>query len=685
MTRGGRRGSPLLARCVDSLAATPRGRPGPSRSVLEDPRYRFCHEDDYPLTPDEHASAGSPEASEACPSLARACALPPVDPGDAPLPGRLRAARAGGRDRGSPARRRAIAARGPRAPARARGGASRRRGGARRARHERLATVLFVALRSRRSSRPSSAPSSRNFLRDAPDEGAPDGPPERDPAPRDGRGAGRPRPGRDGRGAPARPRPGGRRARRLRARHRRRLRRAPAPARRRRAHRDPPLADQRRLRPRARRRGPSSAAAVRRRSCATWRACSSAAPPPSEPMFRSVIDRVLPLVGRALVARARLRRALRRALVHAARAAARRGRPRRHLALGHAGDGRAAWARVSMEARRRPRRSPSSSGRWHARGAPRRATSTTRRGSTSSPGCATRAGTCRRRRRGRRPHELGLRIAERRTDRDAHRRPTEGPSRRRPSPGSTIADAERRGSSCVRRRGARPCAGTFLVRGDSAYAATHRSARGGCSSSPTTRLFTNVALAVARRRLVPPSALSRAAIRRPSRDVEICDELDGRRRAATPLESVAPRRSSRRSSCSSSCSSRCSSSGRGAPFARLRDPPAEARRAFADHARALGRRLRAGARLAARARPLRGLGPRAAARAGPPRRAGRGSIPLAEAIAARTGRPEGEVMGVLVEANGARDEAAPPSSFRAPGPARAPAAAGGTPPRPTSP
>jgi hypothetical protein len=40
-------------------------------------------------------------------------------------------------------------------------------------------------------------------------------------------------------------------------------------------------------------------------------------------------------------------------------------------------------------------------------------------------------------------------------------------------------------------------------------------------------------------------------------------------------------------------------------------------------------------------------------------------IPLAEAIAQRTGRPEGEVMGVLVEATSARDDAAPPSSFRA--------------------
>jgi hypothetical protein len=37
---------------------------------------------------------------------------------------------------------------------------------------------------------------------------------------------------------------------------------------------------------------------------------------------------------------------------------------------------------------------------------------------------------------------------------------------------------------------------------------------------------------------------------------------------------------------------------------------------------------------------------------------------LAEAISLRTGRPIGEVMQVLMEATGAREEVAPPSSFR---------------------
>ncbi len=50
------------------------------RSVLQDDRYRFCHEDDYPLTPAEHAWCPLVgEVSGACPSLAKACKLPPVE------------------------------------------------------------------------------------------------------------------------------------------------------------------------------------------------------------------------------------------------------------------------------------------------------------------------------------------------------------------------------------------------------------------------------------------------------------------------------------------------------------------------------------------------------------------------------------------------------------------------------
>ena len=99
---------------------------------------------------------------------------------------------------------------------------------------------------------------------------------------------------------------------------------------------------------------------------------------------------------------------------------------------------------------------------------------------------------------------------------------------------------------------------------------------------------------------------------------------------------------------------------KGIPFARLRDPPSETRRAFADHARALG--LAYGRARASRhvlglyaSWALDRLRERV-------QRSGRqGLLPLAEAIATRTGRPEGEVMRVLVDASSAREETAPPS------------------------
>ncbi|MBL8743346.1 MAG: hypothetical protein JNK04_19680, partial [Myxococcales bacterium] len=111
---------------------------------------------------------------------------------------------------------------------------------------------------------------------------------------------------------------------------------------------------------------------------------------------------------------------------------------------------------------------------------------------------------------------------------------------------------------------------------------------------------------------------------------------------------------------------------RGTRFGTPRDPKEESRRAFADHTRALGMTYaRANASRHAsglfsvwaidrlRERLLGGA---------------RGSLSqLAEAIAQRTGRPMGEVMQVLMEATGARDEVAPPSSFR-PGASAAPPA-----------
>ncbi|WP_437898507.1 DUF4350 domain-containing protein [Sorangium sp. So ce124] len=104
---------------------------------------------------------------------------------------------------------------------------------------------------------------------------------------------------------------------------------------------------------------------------------------------------------------------------------------------------------------------------------------------------------------------------------------------------------------------------------------------------------------------------------------------------------------------------------KGSAFARLRDPPAAGRRAFADHARALGLAYRR-ARASRHAAGLYASWALDRLRERVHRSGRRGLIPLAEAIAARTGRPEPEVMRVLVEASGARDEAAPASSLRAP-------------------
>ena len=102
---------------------------------------------------------------------------------------------------------------------------------------------------------------------------------------------------------------------------------------------------------------------------------------------------------------------------------------------------------------------------------------------------------------------------------------------------------------------------------------------------------------------------------------------------------------------------------KGTRFGTPRDPRAASRRAFSDHARAVGLAY-------ARARASRhALGlyttwafDRLRERFGSARKGG--MIPLAEAIAQRTGQTPAQVMQVLVEAGGARDEVAPPSSFR---------------------
>jgi hypothetical protein len=111
---------------------------------------------------------------------------------------------------------------------------------------------------------------------------------------------------------------------------------------------------------------------------------------------------------------------------------------------------------------------------------------------------------------------------------------------------------------------------------------------------------------------------------------------------------------------------------RGTRFGTPKDPKEESRRAFADHGRALGvTYARANAtRHAVSIFSVWALDRLRERLLGSGRRGG--LTQLAEAIASRTGRPLGEVMQVLSEAHGLRDEVAPPSSFR-------PAAAGAYP------
>ncbi|WP_437683035.1 DUF4350 domain-containing protein [Sorangium sp. So ce131] len=100
---------------------------------------------------------------------------------------------------------------------------------------------------------------------------------------------------------------------------------------------------------------------------------------------------------------------------------------------------------------------------------------------------------------------------------------------------------------------------------------------------------------------------------------------------------------------------------KGRAFGALRDPPAQARRAFVDHVRALGRCYGA-ARAAAHVSGLYAGWALDRLRERVQRRPGAGIVPLAEAIAVRTGRPEREIVEVLVEAQGAREPAGPPST-----------------------
>jgi hypothetical protein len=208
--------------------------------------------------------------------------------------------------------------------------------------------------------------------------------------------------------------------------------------------------------------------------------------------------------------------------------------------------------------------------------------------------------------------------------------------------------------------GVRVLEGPVLIRNGSTVMTERSFGEGKVVVVADERLFTNAALVASDDATLALAVLYRSSIA-PEREVELCDAWTGAG-AQTPMESVS------HAHLTPVVLQLFALVGllflwKGRAFARFRDPPAEGRRAFADHARALGvtyERSHA-------ARHVTGLYAVWALERLRERvhRAGRqGLIPLAEAIAARTGRPEGEVMAVLAEAAGARDEAAPPSSFR---------------------
>jgi hypothetical protein len=217
-----------------------------------------------------------------------------------------------------------------------------------------------------------------------------------------------------------------------------------------------------------------------------------------------------------------------------------------------------------------------------------------------------------------------------------------------------------------------PIEGTVLLRGDSVVALERTLGEGRVLVLADHRLFSNIALTVDDDASFLLTALFRAAIP-PDREVEIADEWTGAG-AQSPFASVD------HAHLTPVIVQLLILLGllflwKGRAFARLREPSVLARRAFADHARALGQTY-ARARVSRHVAGLYAVWALDRLRERVHKNGRQGLIPLAEAIAARTGRPEGEVMSVLVEASGAREEAAPPSSFRVQGAARAPAATG---------
>ncbi len=279
------------------------------------------------------------------------------------------------------------------------------------------------------------------------------------------------------------------------------------------------------------------------------------------------------------------------------------------------------------------------------------------------------------------PSELGLRIESETSDKKTL---TVAPGNRWAGfpvlslpPGHRIVEVEEGADAGASSSAADPdeeeaIEGTVLLRGDSVVAVERTLGEGRVLVLSDHRLFTNLALIVDDDAAFLLSALTRAAIP-PDREVEIADEWTGAG-AQSPFASIdqahlTPVIVQLLVLLALFCL------WKGRPFARLREPSVLARRAFVDHARALGQAY-ARSRASRHVTGMYAVWALDRLRERVHRHGRQGLIPLAEAIAARTGRPEGEVIRVLVEASGARDEAAPPSSFRPQGAARVPAATG---------
>lgn len=199
---------------------------------------------------------------------------------------------------------------------------------------------------------------------------------------------------------------------------------------------------------------------------------------------------------------------------------------------------------------------------------------------------------------------------------------------------------------------------SFARRGKSEVAIDREYGKGRILAFADPRLFTNISLVTADNAAFLLSVMGRVS---PPAEVELCDEWTGAG-ASNPFESV------HRAELTPVILQLLALLAlmfiwKGVPFAKLRDPVGETRRSFADHVRALGLSY-ARARASRHVVGLYSVWALERLRERVHRAGRQGLIPLAEAIAARTGRGEAEVMAVLVDASSARDEAAPPSSFR---------------------